>query len=383
MKLVFYSPVLNHHQAGVADELYARLGSEYCFVELTNIGDNKGGVEDFSSRPYLLRAWESDVQYREAMNLGKTAEVCVFAGYDSLPFERERMKCGLLSFDMGERLLKRGLLNLLSPRIFSMVIAYHRGRWGSKPLYKLCCSGFTASDCAKLGMFAEKCYKWGYFTPVAECMDIDQKSTETVSLMWCARLLTWKHPELVLEMAKMLKDKGYDFKIDVFGDEKNAGKHEKIFPRERLEALIREYGIDDVVSLRGRRPNDEILQEMKSHDIFLFTSDKMEGWGAVANESLANGCVLIASDAVGSSPYLIENGENGFIFESGNAKSLADKVEYLLNHREDIERMKCNAHLLMKQYWNPKQAAINLLKLIENIQKGKCTSIECGPCSIA
>ena len=383
MKLVFYSPVLNHHQAGVADELYARLGSEYCFVELTNIGDNKGGVEDFSSRPYLLRAWESDVQYREAMNRAKTAEVCVFAGYNALPFERERMKCGLLSFDMGERLLKRGLLNLLSPRIFSMVKAYHMGRWRSKPLYKLCCSGFTAADCAKLGMFAEKCYKWGYFTPVAECIDIYQKSTETVSLMWCARFLTLKHPELVLEMAKMLKDKGYTFRVDIFGDEKNADKHEKVFSRARLETLIGEYGIEDVVKLKGFRPNDEIQQEMRGHDIFLFTSDRLEGWGAVANESMANGCVLIASDAIGSTPYLINEGENGFAFRSGSAESLAEKVEYLLKNKVELNRMKVNAHALMKQYWNPRRAAMNLLELIDELNLGKKTSIEHGPCSMA
>lgn len=383
MRLVFFSSVLNHHQAGVADIFYGMLEGEYCFVELTNIGANKGGTEDYSTRPYLVKAWRSENEYGLAMGLARSAEVCVFAGYEALPFERERLKCGLLSFDMGERLLKRGIVNLLSPRILKMVMAYHWSRWKQKPLYKLCCSAFTYKDCIWLGMFRDRCYKWGYFTAVEDNIDITPVVDSPVTLMWCARFLTLKHPELVLEMAKILKDKGYYFKIDIFGDDKNAGAHEKVFPRERIASVIRDYNLEDIVSLRGSKTNDEILREMRGHDIFLFTSDRMEGWGAVANESLANGCVLIASDAIGSSPYLIEDGKNGFMFESGNAESLAEKVEWLINHRDELNRMKFNAYTSMKQYWNPRQAAMNLLVLIESICKGNETSIEHGPCSKA
>ena len=42
MKLVFYSPILNHHQAPVADELHELLGGAYAFVETVNCRDNKG-----------------------------------------------------------------------------------------------------------------------------------------------------------------------------------------------------------------------------------------------------------------------------------------------------------------------------------------------------
>ena len=90
MKLVFYSVVLNHHQAPVADEFYKLLGNKYCFVELINLGDRKGATEDYSKRPYLLRAWESSENYSRAMDLARTAECCVFAGNGALPFEKEK-----------------------------------------------------------------------------------------------------------------------------------------------------------------------------------------------------------------------------------------------------------------------------------------------------
>lgn len=384
MKLVFYSLFLNHHQAGVADELYAILGDNYRFVELSTCNDSKGGG-DYSTRPYLVKAWQSKEKYNQAMVLAKTAEVCVFSGYESLPFQKERLKTSLLSFDMGERLLKRGWLNLLSPRIFKISSSYYLHRWREKSIYKLCCSAFTSSDCNKLGMFKDRCYKWGYFTPVDNKLQIPSINTsrEPVQIMWCARFLTLKHPELVIELAKKLKNKGYDFHIDIFGDADKVAKHEKVFPRNELESLIKALNVEDCVSLKGNVPNSTIIEEMKRHHIFLFTSDKKEGWGAVANESMANGCVLVASDAIGSSPYLVKDGYNGFLFKSCDIDSLTSKVEWLLNHPTERYKMQTNAMETMRRLWNPRNAANSLLRLIDSIENGRDTEINDGPCSKA
>lgn len=173
MKLVFYSLVLNHHQACIADEFYRLFGDNYAFVETAECHDGKGAKDDYSKRPYLLKAWKSSESYKKAMEYAQTAEVCVFGGYEALPFEKARMLKGLLSFDMGERMLKRGWLNLVSPRIMKMVLAYHLGRWGKKPMYKLCMSAFAARDQYKLKSFKNRCYKWGYFTSVDEDFSVE------------------------------------------------------------------------------------------------------------------------------------------------------------------------------------------------------------------
>lgn len=35
----------------------------------------------------------------------------------------------------------------------------------------------------------------------------------------------------------------------------------------------------DVVHFCGSRPNEELMSDMQKHEIFLFTSDRNEGWG--------------------------------------------------------------------------------------------------------
>lgn len=387
MKLVFYSLILNHHQACIADEFYKILGNDYAFVETAECHDSKGATDDYSQRPYLVKAWSSQAEYAKAMQMALEADVCVFGGYEALPFEKVRMQKGLLSFDMSERMLKRGLVNLASPRILKMVMAYHLGGWRNKPIYKLCCSAFTAVDSYKLLSYRGKCYKWGYFTHVDKNIDIEvspeKSETGPTTFMWCSRLLVWKHPELPVQMAAKLKKKGYKFHIRMYGDEGNAAKHDTIYPRKDLQKLIEQLGVQDSVELMGSLPNNEVLDAMRESEIFLFTSDRMEGWGAVANESMANGCVLVASDAIGSSPYLIEDGVNGFMFHSQDVDSLTQKVEWSLKHPVERKKMRTAAYATMRDVWSPRKAAEALLKLIDDLKNGRETSILKGPCSKA
>lgn len=391
MKLVFYSLILNNHQANVADELWEQTGHSYCFVELANLQaeHRKGDTHDYGDRPYYLRAWQSDADYSKAMELAVTAECCVFSGVQALPFQKERMKLGLLSFDMGERWLKRGFINLFSPAILKMFLAYHIGRWDKKPIYKLCCSAFAAGDQYKLFTYRGRCYKWGYFTRV-DRIDFeicrDNSTSNITPLMWCARYLMWKHPELPILMAQRLKEKGYRFVLDMYGN----GAYE-----EQARQLAKELDVEDVVRFMGVKPNEELLSDMRKHSIFLFTSDRNEGWGAVANESMANGCVLVASDGIGSSPYLIRDGETGLLFKSPRTSStigkpdttalnsLCKKVEYLLNNTNKWKEIRQHSITLMQEEWHPKIAAKRMLTLIDCLRKNAETPFSEGPCSKA
>lgn len=394
MKVVFYSLILNNHQANVADELWKLTGHSYCFVELANLQaeHRKGDTHNYSDRPYLLRAWQSGENYSKAMELAHTAECCVFSGVQALPFQKERMKRGLLSFDMSERWLKRGFLNLFSPPIWKMFVAYHLGGWRKKPLYKLCCSAFAEADQRRLQTYRNRCYKWGYFTSVekkfVETFQGDLPSTNTADtpMMWCARFLKWKHPELPLLMAARLRTEGCRFTLDMYG----SGEYE-----EQSQSLANELGVNDIVRFMGNKTNGELMADMRRYSICLFTSDRNEGWGAVANESMANGCALVASDGIGSSPYLVENGTSGLLFTSPKTSSnfenpdmealdsLCEKVKFLLDNPQELQKIRRQSVTLMQEVWSPQVVADRLLVLIDCLRNGKDTPFVEGPCSKA
>lgn len=395
MKIAFYSLIFNHHQSLVANELHNTPGVEYTFVELRQLtGEAKKGADILiENYPFVLQAWKCKKNKKIAMEIAQTADVCVFAGKESLPYMTKRLNLGLLTFDMSERWLKKGILNLFSPNIFKCYIQYWANRWKYKPVYKLCCSAFAASDHERLGMYKNKCFKWGYFTKVEKDgikISHSNLKSNTTTLMWCSRFLTWKHPELPILMASRLKEKGYRFVLNMYGNG---------ILYERSIALAKKYKVDDVVKFYGNIPNDKILEAMNEHEIFLFTSDQNEGWGAVANESMSNKCALIASDAIGSIPYLIKNGLNGIMFKSANKKtgftksslkidnlaleSLTEKVEWLLTHPLERKKIAEQAYITMRDVWSPENAAKHFITLIENLQMGKVPNFIEGPCSKA
>jgi glycosyltransferase involved in cell wall biosynthesis len=55
---------------------------------------------------------------------------------------------------------------------------------------------------------------------------------------------------------------------------------------------------------------------------FILPSHK-EPWGVVLQEAAASGLPLICSDACGASVHLLQDGYNGYLFETGNAQHLA------------------------------------------------------------
>lgn len=377
MTIVFVSNFINHHQSLWSDELFKVLLGHYYFVETQKMYDwlKSGGYDDFSSRPYVLQAWKDDASKKKAEELCINADVAIF-GADSLDYQIMRAKTGKLSFEVSERWLKKGILNLLSPRLLRNMWYYHT-LFRKKPVYKLCSSAYAAGDQYKMFSYKDRCYKWGYFTRVDDYdieASLDDRQAAEFHLMWCARFLKWKHPEMAIKLAARLKAKGYTFTLDMYGSGVEL---------ERMQLLARQLDVTDVVRFCGNLPNDQILEQMRCHDIFLFTSDRNEGWGAVANEAMSNGCVLVGSNAIGSVPFLVKDGENGCVFKSCDLDSLMNKVEYLLNNRTEIRRLAVNGYLTMKTVWSPENAARNLMTLIDDLRNGRDTSVADGPCSKA
>lgn len=380
MKIVYFSNFINHHQANVSEELYKLTNGNYTFVELCPIYDwlVKSGYPDFSGKPYVLQAWKSNENLAKSLSLLEEADVALFGGPEALQYEVIRAKTGKLTFDVSERWLKRGIINILSPRLLKYFWKYYTV-FSRRNVYKLCSSAFACGDHYRLHSFKNKCFKWGYFTKVdtnsaVEARSLGTSTSERTPLMWCARFLKWKHPELPIQLAQRLKAEGYHFTLDMFGTGVELS---------RIKQLAKDLQVDDVVRFCGNLPNEQILQQMREHEIFLFTSDKNEGWGAVANEAMSNGCVIVGSDAIGSIPFLVKDGENGCVFKSCDLDSLTEKVEWLLNNPEKRKILSVNGYKTMRDVWSPKNAAINFLQLVEDIQQGRDCSIEDGPCSKA
>jgi glycosyltransferase involved in cell wall biosynthesis len=153
--------------------------------------------------------------------------------------------------------------------------------------------------------------------------------------------------------------------------------------KQELEKQIEVTGVENNIRLLGNMPNSQVLSLMQQHHIFIFTSDYGEGWGAVLNEAMSNGCAVVCSDKVGASRFLIKDGWNGLLFKSGSDKDLYIKVRRYIDDRLLLKSCALNAYKTMSTIWSPKNAALNFLSLCNSLLTNSPVTIEEGPCSIA
>ena len=376
MDIVCFSNFINHHQKFLADEIFKLTNGEYIFVETMKVPDTfiNTGYPNYSYEKYVLRAWESNENMEKAKQLACEADVAMFDGYESLPFELIRSKNPeKLSFEVSERWFKRGYINLLSPRFLKWYYNYIRF-FRKCNTYKLCCSAYLPNDMYFLHAFKNRCFKWGYFTKVTKSNRDFLIGSSKIKLMWCARFIKLKKPELAIKLVHKLVKSGYDVELNMFGSGKKIKSCKK---------MVEDNGLSSYVHFMGNLDNNEILRQMSIHDIFLFTSDKNEGWGAVANEAMSNGCILVGSNMIGSVPFLINDGINGLIFKTNSLTSLYEKVEYLINNPQERSRMASQGQRDMYSIWSPENAAKSLLQLISDLKISSSTSINYGPGSKA
>ena len=312
------------------------------------------------------------------MRLALTSDVVIFLG-TPLVYEYiiPRLKQNKLSFEYSERWFKRLYkLNLLSPRLWRYLFFYYK--YGeSSNLYMLSAGAYVPNDVNFLRAYKNRCFKWAYFTKVSTlCIDdiIKKKRNKKIQIMWCSRFITWKHPELMIKLAQKLLAENYQFDINMYGNGPLI---------EEIKREIYSTGISHCVHIMGSAPNEEILRCLQMHHMLLFTSDQNEGWGAIANEAMSNGCTLIGSNKIGAVPYLVKDGLNGLIFKSCNINSLYIKVKSLIDNQSLRESLALRAYHDMSQTWSPECATQRFLKLVEVINNGVVTPFNEGPCSYA
>lgn len=378
MKIVFVSNYFNHHQRSLSESFYKYTNNNYDFIETEPMEAERSslGWNIDQLPPYVIQAHKSEKEKKRSICLINQADVVIIG---SAPFEyvKYRMKSGLLTFRYSERFLKMKKAYYQLP-LRTIKYWYEGGRF--KNVYMLCASAYAASDYRKAFCYRQKCFKWGYFpeTPYFENVQQIITAKEPNSLLWVARIIDWKHPEIPVEVARRLKQEGIPFRLRIIGNG---------YMEQDVKLLIEKYQLDDCVEMLGAISASRVQEYMRNTQVVMATSDFNEGWGAVINEAMGNSCAVVASHAMGSVPFLINSGENGFIYKNGEIDDLYEKVKKLLLDKELVEHFSLEAYSTIRNFWNGDQAAKAFIRVVECIQNdgdpfnllssGVCSTAQC------
>ena len=362
MTVVIFSSVFNHHSLPICDALNSLDGVKCYFVATQCEEDErkKLGYHTYD-RDYVIDMYSSEVNERLATNLALEADIMI-AGVFPYELLERRLDRNKLTFLCQERMFKGGA-NLLK-RLRSWFYNMRKfARFKNKPLYFLSMGDGAAKDYHSIGFYKNKAFRWAYFTHFERC-DLDalmqKKTTNELEILFVGRLIPWKNPDYPLRAVKDLISDGYNLRLTYIG----IGELE-----EALKDDAKELG--DRVSFLGSMPPERVREFMDRANIFTFTSNSMEGWGAVVNEAMNSACAVVASSAPGSVMTMIRDGECGLVYSENNYDEFSTKLRDLVTNPALAEKIGRNAYKTIADSYNADVAAKRFIEYCEKMLRGE------------
>ncbi len=383
--ITFLSNYINHHQIPFCDVCYEMLGDNFCFVqampmeqERIAMGWNRDGV----NLPYVHLLYEEETVCKELI---EGCDVLLAGWSEREDLVQKRLLSGKPVIRISERIYREGQWKMISPKGLFHKYKEHI-RFRNAKAYLLCAGAYVASDFSLIKAYPGKMYKWGYFpetiTYTKEQWEALKPKEGTLEIVWAGRFMPLKHPEYMIRLAEELNkrkqlwhDNAFsDFHIHMVG----SGEME-----EELFHMAQDEGVKDKITFHGFMKPEKVRKIMEKSHIHVFTSNHLEGWGAVVNEAMNSGCVEVASMQAGAVPYLVCHGKNGMIYPNGDVEKMTEAVCFLIENPEKIREMSRNAYETISSLWNATYAAKELVRFCKEIGEGNPMPAKEGPLSTA
>lgn len=377
MTFTFVSNYINHHQIPLCDALYERLGKGFAFIQTMPMEAERvemgWGVAE-NEIPYVMCLYEDEY---ECLKRIMESDVVLFGWTGREDIVMPRLQSGKTTLRVSERLYREGQWKAVSPR--GLIAKYREHiRYRKENVCMLCAGAYAASDFHLIGAYPDKLFKWGYFTKLRTYGDgafAAMKPKEgPLQIVWAGRFIPLKHPEYAVRLGAALQKNGHVFRIHMLG----GGEMEAALKQE-----IRREGLSESFVFYGYTGPEQVRDVMEKCHIHLFTSNHLEGWGAVVNEGMNSGCVEVVDARVGAAPFLIRHGENGLLYQSGSYDEMEALVFDLFENWEARRAMGRAAYETIRDMWNAEHAAAALLQFSDRLRQGKIVPEKEGPLSPA
>jgi len=170
------------------------------------------------------------------------------------------------------------------------------------------------------------------------CCEFKQKTGNTFNILQAGIVSKVKGVDVSIDALGILLSQGFD-NIHLY----LAGKGTLDFSK----AYNERDDIKEHVHLMGYVDNLRSIREDKI-DVELICS-RAEAFGRVTVEAMQSGLVVIGANTAGTAELIVD-GNNGFLFKSGSAEDLANKIKWVYENRENLDQIRNNALTTAKSF---------------------------------
>lgn len=158
-------------------------------------------------------------------------------------------------------------------------------------------------------------------------------------ILYVGRLVTVKNLELLIQSFHLVINKFPQTVLIM------VGEGEELIP---LQQKVIEFGIGENIIFAGKKQGNELYAFYNLGQHFVLPSS-YEPFGAVVNEALLAGCFTLCSSAAGSAG-LIEEGDNGLLFDPRSQTELTAKLESALLRCAPMEDISVKPNRMIQSY---------------------------------
>lgn len=178
---------------------------------------------------------------------------------------------------------------------------------------------------------------------VARIPKLETTSPETL-LLAVGRLDEVKNHSFLVQACYLLREWGMKFRCIVAGEGPERGK---------LQFLIEELALSDIVTLPGHQSRDELSKLYESADLVVLTSHS-EGIPLVLMEAMAREKVVLAP-AITGIPELVIDGKTGFLYRPGSLEEFVWRAHQICSSLSALDTMRQAARRQVIAHFNGKR----------------------------
>ena len=193
--------------------------------------------------------------------------------------------------------------------------------------------------------------------PTIPCLSNSEKIPILLAL---GRLHPVKDHVFLLQACYLLRECGLRFRCLIVGDGPE---------RSKLQFLIRELKIEDIVTLVGYVPHNKVSDYYRNADVVVLTS-RSEGIPLVLMEAMSHETIVLAP-AITGIPELVIDGKTGFLYEPGSLEDFAWRTEQICKSLNALTSVRRSASEHVRSHFE-RQANLGQFAdlFLEKIERG-------------
>jgi glycosyltransferase involved in cell wall biosynthesis len=173
-----------------------------------------------------------------------------------------------------------------------------------------------------------------------------------LEILYAGRMLGWKRVDTLIRAFGILERQDKAARLILIGDGPE---------KRKLQALVKQLDLPGAVEFQFSVPMAEVWAKMNASHVYVLPSSSYEGWGAVVNEAMSQGCAVVASEAAGSAKTMIHHGENGLLFRPGDWRQLGALLCQLSADEPLRRKLAAAGQRTIGESWSPKIGAERFL----------------------